>query len=69
MADAGRIRVGQSLVVSEGGSNDAGVSAPVPEVDNTKQEEEALPAGDNESLENFFKGDCGRAASRGIAEN
>ena len=56
LADAGRIRVGQSLVVSEGGSNDAGVSAPVPEVDNTKQEEEALPAGDNESLENFFKG-------------
>ena len=43
-------------MVSEGGSNDAGVSAPVPEVDNTKQEEEALPAGDNESLENFFKG-------------
>ena len=27
LADAGRIRVGQSLVVSEGGSNDAGVSA------------------------------------------
>jgi LysM repeat protein len=56
LADAGRIRIGQALIVSDSSGSGTDTPVPSPIVETDAPIEEALPPSENDSLENFFKG-------------
>jgi LysM repeat protein len=56
LADAGRIRIGQALIVSDSSGSGTDTPVPSPVVEPDAPIEEALPPSENDSLENFFKG-------------
>jgi LysM repeat protein len=56
LADAGRIRIGQALIVSDSSGSGADTSVPSAVTEPEAPVEQALPPSENDSLENFFKG-------------
>jgi len=56
LADAGRIRIGQALIVSDSSGSGGVTSAPSAVAEPEAPVEQALPPSENDSLENFFKG-------------
>jgi len=56
LADAGRIRIGQALIVSDSSGSGADTSVPSAVTEQEAPVEQALPPSENDSLENFFKG-------------
>lgn len=56
LADAGRIRIGQALIVSDSSGSGADTSVPSAATEPEAPVEQALPPSENDSLENFFKG-------------